>query len=242
MGMESEREGLLPTSPTPHEGVTPVIAITSTPMVSPVVERDEQEEVRLEETSRVGKGSVGGERSLPHSESRHSLGARHGQARPSRARRQKSAQLPAHGEVQRMESSLLKLLDQFNSGQLRAFDKSMLVQMEEVRDQQEGIARRHFELGAEQDLHPPLSDDGLAMATENMGQLMGSLETLSLAIGQLSSLDRLGQERVSRPEGREGSTMSCEPLYTRRSTMSRDSTQGNDNEDYLDRLSQRTLV
>merc|ERR1712014_288513 len=139
--------------------------------------------------------------------------------------RQKSAQLPAHGEVQRMEQSLLRLLHQFNSGQLRAFDRSMLVQMEQVRDQQEAIARRHFELGAEQDLHPPLSDDGLTMACENMGQLMSSLETLSLAIGQLSSLDRLG-------EGREGSTMSSEPLYTRRSTMSRDSTQGQDNEDY----------
>ena len=36
--------------------------------------------------------------------------------------------------------------------------------------------------------------------------------------------------------------MSSEPLYTRRSTMSRDSTQGQDKEDYLDRLSQRTFV
>merc|ERR1712243_42723 len=108
-----------------------------------------------------------------------------------------SAQLPAHGEVQRMEQSLLRLLHQFNSGQLRAFDKTMLVQMENVRDQQEGIARRHFELGAEQDLHPPLSDDGLVMASENMSQLMGSLETLSLAIGQLSCLDRM-VERVAR--------------------------------------------
>ena len=117
-----------------------------------------------------------------------------------------------------MEQSLLRLLHQFNSGQLRAFDGSMLVQMEEVRDQQEAIARRHFELGAEQDLHPPLSDDGLTMACENMGQLMSSLETLSLAIGQLSSLDRLAEGRgaFSQPEGREGSTMSSEPLYTRR--------------------------
>lgn len=230
-----------------------------------MVERDELEEVRLEEVVRLGgkqlgSGQSAGERSLPHSESRHSLQGKHYAPKGRQVRRQKSAQLPAHGEVQRMEQSLLRLLHQFNSGQLRAFDRSMLVQMEQVRDQQEAIARRHFELGAEQDLHPPLSDDGLTMACENMGQLMSSLETLSLAIGQLSSLDRLAEGRgaFSQPEGREGSTMSSEPLYTRRfgsslsswlkpisfarSTMSRDSTQGQDNEDYLDRLSQRTLV
>jgi hypothetical protein len=145
-----------------------------------------------------------------------------------------------------MEQSLLRLLGQFNSGQLRAFDGTMLVQMEDVRDQQETIARRHFELGAEQDLHPPLSDDGLAMASENMLQLMGSLETLSLAIGQLSRLERGPERGASRqPEGRggrEGSGVSTEPAYTRRSTMSRDSTQGQDKEDYRDRLSDRTLV
>jgi len=225
--------------------------VTSTPLLpssSTIVERDELEEVRLEEVvklgGKVGSGQSGGERSLPHSESRHSLQGKHHAPKARQVRRQKSAQLPAHGEVQRMEQSLLRLLHQFNSGQLRAFDGSMLVQMEQVRDQQEAIARRHFELGAEQDLHPPLSDDGLTMACENMGQLMSSLETLSLAIGQLSSLDRLAEGRgaFSQPEGREGSTMSSEPLYTRRSTMSRDSTQGQDNEDYLDRLSQRTLV
>merc|ERR1719391_234744 len=94
--------------------------------------------------------------------------------RRKEARKAKSAQLPAHGEVQKMESSLLKLLNEFNSGQLRAFDSAYsLEQMESVRDQQEAIARSHFELGAEQDLHPPLSDDGLKIASENMGQLMG---------------------------------------------------------------------
>ena len=199
--------------------------VTSTPLLassSTVVERDELEEERLEEVVKVnirqGSGHSVGERSLPHSESRQSLQGRQVAAKSRQVRRQKSAQLPAHGEVQRMEQSLLRLLHQFNSGQLRAFDRSMLVQMEQVRDQQEAIARRHFELGAEQDLHPPLSDDGLTMACENMGQLMSSLETLSLAIGQLSSLDRLGEGRgaFSQPEGREGSTMSSEPLYTRR--------------------------
>jgi len=142
--------------------------------------------------------------SLPHSGSRHSLASRSvmvsqekkeekkERERRKEARKAKSAQLPAHGEVQKMEHSLLKLLNEFNSGQLRAFDSVYsLEQMESVRNQQEAIARKHFELGAAQDLHPPLSDEGLAMAGENMERLMGSLEELSLAIGQLSCLDRM---------------------------------------------------
>ena len=124
------------------------------------------------------------------------------------ARKAKSAQLPAHGEVQKMEASLLKLLNDFNSGQLRAFDSAYsLEEMESVRDKQEAIARyrvhvytqcehktgfrKHFELGAAQDLHQPLSDEGLAMNRDNMERLMGNLEELSVAIGQLSCLDRM---------------------------------------------------
>ena len=51
--------------------------------------------------------------------------------------------------------------------------------------------RKHFELGAAQDLHQPLSDEGLAMNRDNMERLMGNLEELSVAIGQLSCLDRM---------------------------------------------------
>ena len=37
------------------------------------------------------------------------------------------------------------------------------------------LARKHFELGAQQDLHPLLSDDGLKLASENMSQLITGL-------------------------------------------------------------------
>jgi hypothetical protein len=37
------------------------------------------------------------------------------------------------------------------------------------------LARKHFELRAQQDLHPLLSEEGLAMASENMDQLISSL-------------------------------------------------------------------
>ena len=108
--------------------------------------------------------------SLHHSGSRHSLSSRNAtvttnqekkeREKRKEARKAQSAQLPAHGEVQKMEASLLKLLNEFNSGQLRAFDSAYsLDEMESVRDKQEAIARKHFELGAAQDLHPPLSDE-----------------------------------------------------------------------------------
>lgn len=119
------------------------------------------------------------------------------QQRKKEQRRQRSAQLPAHGEVQKMEQSLLKLLKEFNSGELRGFDSAYsLDQMESVRDQQEALARKHFELGAQQDLHPLLSDDGLQVASQNMAQLINSLEKLSVAIGQLSCLDRMVDPEV----------------------------------------------
>jgi len=134
---------------------------------------------------------------LNHSGSRNSLSKTFShQQRKKEQRRQKSSQLPtqlpAHGEVQRMEQSLLKLLQEFNSGELRGFDSAYsLDEMESVRDQQEALARKHFELGAQQDLHPLLSDDGLELARENMSQLIASLEMLSHAIGNLSCLDRM---------------------------------------------------
>jgi len=135
---------------------------------------------------------------LNHSGSRHSLSkVMTHQQRKKEQRRQRSAQLPAHGEVQKMEQSLLKLLKEFNSGELRGFDSAYsLDQMESVRDQQEALARKHFELGAQQDLHPLLSDDGLQVASQNMAQLINSLEKLSVAIGQLSCLDRMVDPEV----------------------------------------------
>ena len=67
-------------------------------------------------------------------------------------------------EVQQMETVLLKLLDDFNSGKLRAFGQGCsMEQMEGIRDQQESLARLHFELGAKQDLTSPMSEDGMKL-------------------------------------------------------------------------------
>ena len=215
-------------------------------------------------------GATGGlSLSMPHSGSRLSLASRSitvsqekqekkERERRKEARKAKSAQLPAHGEVQKMEASLLKLLNDFNSGQLRAFDSAYsLEEMESVRDKQEAIARKHFELGAAQDLHPPLSDEGLAMNRDNMERLMGSLEELSVAIGQLSCLDRMvdrggrSMDLVDREETEEVADINNaenvdRPLrISRRSTMSNatESTQILESDmDYVERMSQRTPV
>ena len=65
-------------------------------------------------------------------------------------------------EVQEMETVLLKLLDDFNSGKLRAFGQGCsMEQMSAIRDQQESLAKLHFELGARQDPSAPLSEEGM---------------------------------------------------------------------------------
>ena len=49
-------------------------------------------------------------------------------------------------------------------------------QMERIRDQQENLAKLHFELGAKQDVSTPLTQDGLRSANDNMDKLMERLE------------------------------------------------------------------
>lgn len=60
-------------------------------------------------------------------------------------------------------------------------------QMTGIREQQEHLARLHFELGAQQELFTPLSDEGLRQGAENMNSLMSSLEQLSESIERLHS-------------------------------------------------------
>ncbi|XP_046407096.1 uncharacterized protein LOC124171806 isoform X3 [Ischnura elegans] len=89
-------------------------------------------------------------------------------------------------DVRRMETALLHLLDDFHSGKLRAFGKDCsMEQMEAIREQQERLARLHFDLGAAQELFPPLSEEGLWSGRESMQRLIKSLEKLSVCIERL---------------------------------------------------------
>lgn len=67
-------------------------------------------------------------------------------------------------------------------------------QMTGIREQQEHLARLHFELGAQQELFGPLSDEGLRHGTENMHSLMSKLEKLSISIEKLHSFSNSVQD------------------------------------------------
>ncbi|XP_066902086.1 uncharacterized protein [Halyomorpha halys] len=89
-------------------------------------------------------------------------------------------------DVRRMETALLSLLEDFHSGNLKAFGKDCsMEEMTGIREQQERLAKLHFELGASRDLYAPLSDEGLQEGKQNMAALMASLEQLSESIEKL---------------------------------------------------------
>jgi len=182
---------------TPISGIAPAVGVVpgiEIEACTPEPISPSRQKLRLDMvTSNIAGGDGRSNTGMAHSGSRHSLSKVFAeQKKRKEERRQRSAQLPAHGEVQKLEQSLLKLLHEFDTGENPEFDSTYsLQQMESVRDQQEALARLHFELGAQQDLHPQLSDDGLKLARENMSQLISSLEKLSMAIGNLSCMDRM---------------------------------------------------
>ncbi|GFQ83813.1 uncharacterized protein TNCT_54742 [Trichonephila clavata] len=57
--------------------------------------------------------------------------------------------------------------------------------MEQVREQQERLARLHFELNTQQEIYGPQSEDGRRVGRENLGKLIENLQQLSRSIEQL---------------------------------------------------------
>uniref|UniRef100_A0A1I8P020 Coiled-coil domain-containing protein 28B n=2 Tax=Stomoxys calcitrans TaxID=35570 RepID=A0A1I8P020_STOCA len=92
-------------------------------------------------------------------------------------------------DVKHMERALLGLLDDFHSGKLKAFGSGCTMdQMTKIREQQESLAKLHFELAAsEEDSLDNGNDFNAAKAQENMLQLMQRLEQLSISIEQLQT-------------------------------------------------------
>lgn len=95
-------------------------------------------------------------------------------------------------DVRHMERALIGLLDDFHSGKLRAFGKGCsMEQMTDIREQQERLARLHFDLGATiSTTDPPLSAEGLKHSHTTMAQLVQRLEQLSVSIEKLHSSDK----------------------------------------------------
>ncbi|XP_064489326.1 coiled-coil domain-containing protein 28B-like [Ornithodoros turicata] len=91
-------------------------------------------------------------------------------------------------DVRQMEQGLLQLLHDFHSGKLQAFGKDCTFEkMENVREQQERLARLHFELNAQQELCGSQSEEGRRLAKENLTKLIENLQHLSQSIEQLQS-------------------------------------------------------
>ncbi|XP_051153742.1 coiled-coil domain-containing protein 28A isoform X4 [Leptopilina boulardi] len=87
-------------------------------------------------------------------------------------------------DVRRMEQALLQLLEDFHSGNLRAFGKDCsMEQMTEIREQQERLAKLHFELGQRQDFGGDKS--GFRQSSSNMRHLLHRLQQLSVCIEKL---------------------------------------------------------
>lgn len=89
-------------------------------------------------------------------------------------------------DVRHMERALLGLLADFHSGKLRAFGGSCTMeQMTNIREQQEKLAKLHFDLAGVSD--PSLSDESLKQSQNTMSQLIQRLEQLSVSIEGLHS-------------------------------------------------------
>ncbi|XP_050306823.1 coiled-coil domain-containing protein 28A isoform X2 [Anthonomus grandis grandis] len=90
-------------------------------------------------------------------------------------------------DVRHMERALLGLLADFHSGKLRAFGGGCTMeQMTNIREQQEKLAKLHFDLGGAATI-PSLTDESLKNSQNTMSQLIQRLEQLSVSIEALQS-------------------------------------------------------
>lgn len=96
-------------------------------------------------------------------------------------------------DVRHMERALLGLLDDFHSGKLRAFASGCTMeQMTSIREQQERLARLHFDLGGaagESSQTGTGAGQQPGSGGENMSQLIQRLEQLSVSIEGLHKSD-----------------------------------------------------
>ncbi|XP_041351338.1 coiled-coil domain-containing protein 28A-like [Gigantopelta aegis] len=91
-------------------------------------------------------------------------------------------------DVRSMEQGLLGLLEDFHSGKLRAFgEEANFDKMDQIREQQERLARLHFELDIQQDMHRINSDAARTVANENLVKLINQLNGLGASIQALQT-------------------------------------------------------
>ncbi|KAJ8315808.1 hypothetical protein KUTeg_007958 [Tegillarca granosa] len=89
-------------------------------------------------------------------------------------------------DVRVMEQGLLQLLDDFHSGKLQAFGGSTTFEkMDRIREQQEQLARQHFELDLQQDMQRRDTDEARQTANEKLSKLIDQLHSISSSIQNL---------------------------------------------------------
>ncbi|XP_052863889.1 coiled-coil domain-containing protein 28B isoform X2 [Anopheles cruzii] len=93
-------------------------------------------------------------------------------------------------DVRHMERALLGLLEDFHSGKLKAFGSGCTMeQMTSIREQQESLAKLHFDLGTEAftggTTGGNTKSDNELQAQSNMKKLVQKLEQLSFSIEKL---------------------------------------------------------
>ncbi|XP_055638779.1 uncharacterized protein LOC129776887 isoform X1 [Toxorhynchites rutilus septentrionalis] len=89
-------------------------------------------------------------------------------------------------DVRHMERALLGLLEDFHSGKLKAFGSGCTMeQMTSIREQQESLAKLHFDLGNESSFGSKGGNE--VQSQNNMKQLVAKLEQLSFSIEKLHS-------------------------------------------------------
>lgn len=89
-------------------------------------------------------------------------------------------------DVRTMEHGLLQLLEDFHCGKLQAFGGSMTFdKMDQIREQQEQLARLHFEMDIQQDMQRRDTDEGRAAANEKLKKLVDKLHSISSSIQSL---------------------------------------------------------
>lgn len=90
-------------------------------------------------------------------------------------------------DVRHMERALLGLLEDFHSGKLKAFGSGCTMeQMTSIREQQESLAKLHFDLGNESSFGSNAANNDV-QSQNNMKKLVAKLEQLSFSIEKLHS-------------------------------------------------------
>ncbi|XP_050505158.1 coiled-coil domain-containing protein 28A isoform X6 [Diabrotica virgifera virgifera] len=99
-------------------------------------------------------------------------------AKPTTVRARNPHKVP---DVRHMERALLGLLADFHSGKLRAFGSGCTMeQMTNIREQQEKLAKLHFDLASA--TVPSLNEEDIQKSQSTMSQLIQRLEQLSDSI------------------------------------------------------------